>query len=432
VVLTHNADNMNLAQKISSTKRRLALSILVLGMMGASLDQSASAQSAGSSGLTQIARIDAKSLANAITEPAIQAFDISPDGTLLASLVRSTSGDNAQIWLVIEEIKTGAIVKQLKMGPNSAILSDYAQHVRFTRDQKFLVVQDLQRVEVLETTDYKLLGKIQAPAGDKLNVPVAILPASESDIFAVSFGTGQRGPFEVGIDPVEVLIADVSRGKLISDWQASDIPESISPTGALVALSDWNVENPLLSVQIIDAKTGKKMASLKGGYSFAQNASYTDVVGEVIGKFVSETEILLTPNESWDATGHYAGKSLKEVQLAANGATPGEGKALREFIPANYGPTGEVVVAANRQMFVTTSCYLSPEAATHSEPLPPESGCELLGFSFKQSEPIFAAKVASRGLEANAAGEMLRPKLSSDGAVIAIAQDEGVTILARK
>ncbi len=217
-----------------------ALCVLALCTLAAEL---ASGQAPA---LMQLQRVDATTLAKTIPEPSILAFDISPDGALLALLVRSTSAENAQMWLAIENVKTGEIVKQEKDGLSGAILSDYAPHLRFTRDQKFLVVQDLQRVAVLETANYTVLGKIQAPAGDKLNVPVSIVGASDSDVFAISFGTGQRGPFEVGIDPVEVLIADVSRGKLIADFQASDIPQSISPTGNFVALSDWNVNDTLL------------------------------------------------------------------------------------------------------------------------------------------------------------------------------------------
>jgi hypothetical protein len=379
--------------------------------------------------LAQLQRVDNAMLAKTIPEPSVLAFDISPDGILLAMLVRSTSAENAQMWLVIENVKTGEIVKQEKDGLNGAILSDYAPHVRFTRDQKFLVVQDLQRVAVLETANYTVLGKIQAPAGDKLNMPVSIVGASDSDIFAISFGTGQRGPFEVGIDPVEVLIADVSRGKLISDWQASDIPQSISPTGNFVALSDWNVNDTLLGVQIVDAKTAKKVTTLKGGFTFGKTVGYTDAIGEAVGDFLSDTQILLAPNESFDSTGHYAGRSLKEAAIMPGA---GDGKILREFTPANYGPTGEMVVSANRQMFVASSCYFSPYAATHTMTLPAGAGCELLGFSLKQSVPVFEAKVSQHGLEANAGGEMLRPRVSADGSVIAIAQDDGVTVFGWK
>lgn len=374
--------------------------------------------------LVKIQRVDEATLPETIPEPSIVAFDISPDGSLLAMLVQSMSSDAPQMWLVVEQTKTGTIVKQAQLGPAAAILSDYAPHVRFTRDQKFLVVQDLQRVVVVSTTDYSVMGKIAADPSSPAQVPVSILGAADNDIFAISFGTGQRGQFEVGIDPVHVLIADMSRGKKIADWDASDIPQSISPTGSLIAFSDWNVNDSFLGVQIVDTRTGKKVATLNGGYGFPKTTGYTDAIGEVIGKFVSEDQILLSPNESWDRTGHYAGKSLKVVHIP-------DGKTVREFTPVNYGPTGEVIVSANRQKFATVSMYISPANAIGRVTLP-GAGAELFEFALRETSPELVAKISANGLQANAGGEMLRPSVSSDGSVIAIAQNEGVTVLAKK
>ena len=375
-------------------------------------------------GISKVLRVDKATLPKDIPSPVIEAFDLSPDGKLLALLVELNTA-TPKLWLVVKNAKTGATVKELSLGSPGPYRVNYAPHVRFSYDQKFLVVQDMQNVRVLETAGYTVARTIPQPSVQGATVPVSIQPASGSDVFVISFNTGERPPFEVGIDPVVVEIVDVAETKKIPMGQTSDIPQAISPMGALLAVADWNTETPLLSVQILNTQNGMKIGDLNGGFKFPQENAAGDVLGEVMGKFLSEDEFFLTPNESFDAGGNYAGNSIKEVRIA-------DGSTVREFTPANYGPTGEIAVSADRRWFAAVSAYISPANLAKRVDTPAGGASDLLEFSLARSTPVATVKISANGLETSMSGEVLRPVISGDGSLIAVAQDGGVTLFQRR
>jgi hypothetical protein len=168
------------------------------------------------------------------------------------------------------------------------------------------------------------------------------------------------------------------------------------------------------------------VAEMSGDFSFKKTTDELTPVGRVIGLFVDSEEIILSPDLNIDQTGHHSGETLQNVLIT--------GKQIKQTIkPQHYGPTGEMAVSGDKKTVAVISWYMPAKALAHEHGVLPSSSPELLIFERgvdvrkESTTPIHGLSLKSTGWMEN-----LRPRVSFDGTVIAIAQDNGITVFARK
>jgi hypothetical protein len=371
-------------------------------------------------------RVDESSLAQAVASPRIYAFDLSPSGRTVALLVRSGDLANAPTWLLMVDAKAGQILHKSQTSESTryqALAGYFPPQVFFTPDEKLLVVQDQGQVRIVDVSTLRTVRTVEARETDP-KVPISVCGSGKTNLFAISFGMGQRLGSELQRIPVHVEIVDVSDGARRGSWDADDIPQSLSPDGKLAAVSDWNMGGgALLKLDIFDTSSGKKLALLDGGFKFEKQEGGR-TMGKVVGRFLSDDEILLSPDAVADRSGHHSGDSLRIAHIP-------DGKILRELRPEHFGPTGDVAISDDGGAIVAASWYLKPSFFTHPhEPMPAGSAPDLLVFSDKQQFSLNAI-IKSSGGGSRVGGSLLRFRVASDGSVIAVAENFGITIFGR-
>lgn len=370
----------------------------------------------------RIGRVDENGLAQAVARPGIYAFDLSPTGRSIAVLV--TSGDlaDAPIWLLTVNAKTAQLLHKVQIrGPASYYLewAYFPPQVAFSADGKFIAVRAGRQVEILDVETLSTVRMIEAPkTGPKL--PISICSSGKGDLFAISFGTGQRLESHFEKIPVHVEIIDVSDGTRHGGWDSDDVPQSLSPDASLAAVSDHSIGGPLLKLDVIDTHSGQKIAVLDGGFKF-ERPEANESIGRVVGTFLSDQEIVLSPDSNFDRSGHHSGDNLRVVHIP-------DGKLVQDLRPKEFGPTGEVAVSDGGKEIVVASWYLKSHFLTHPhEPMPVKSAPELLIFS-KEREFHVTGVIKSIGGGLRIGGSALPFRIASDGSVIAIAENHGITV----
>jgi hypothetical protein len=370
----------------------------------------------------KVGRVDESGLAQAVASPRIYAFDLSRSGQNIALLV--TSGDfvDAPTWLIIANAKTAQLLRKVQISEPASYYLEWAHfppQVAFSPDEKFIVVRAGGQVNILDVATLRTVRTVEAPKiGPK--VAISICSTGKNDLFAISFGTGQRMESQFERIPVHVEIIDVSDGTRHGSWDSDDIPQSLSPNAKLAAVSDHSMGGALLKLDVIDTSSGKKLALLDGGLKF-EKPEAGQTMGRVIGRFVSDEEILLSPDSNFDRSGHHSGKSLRIAHVP-------DGKIVQVLKPDQFGPTGEIGSSANGEEIVAASWYLKPDFFTHPhEPMPAGSAPELLVFSDRR-EFHLAGIINSTGGGLRAGGPALPFRIGSDGSVIAIAENHGITV----
>lgn len=219
-------------------------------------------------------------------------------------------------------------------------------------------------------------------------------------------------------------MVDVSSGQRLGEWSSGDVPQSISPNGNLIAVSSLQPQEGVLPLTVVDVH-GQKVAELTGGFTF-KDTDPSKAQGRVLGIFVGNEELLLTPDENVDQTGHHSGGSLQLVSVVGKQA-----QVQQSVKPRHYAPQGDLAVSANGRTALAVSWYVPARLLAHEGALPASSP-ELLVFERGASIKLDAAlPIHGLGLKASGWLENRRPRVSSDGSVLAIAQDSGVTVLTR-
>lgn len=396
---------------------RLAITLMMLqpGVSSAPLDIS----------FTPAATIGESSLSRLISNPIIQSFDLSPDGKTVALLVAAGSKVGAPLWLAIEEIATKHVTVSHELGPSVFPAGGFSPQVLYASHQRYLIVQDLQTIRVFDSESLKSLRTISPPPGKESQTPLFVIGASNSDVFVCAFGPQQKFNPRFHTTPVRVEIADISSGELLGEWASVDVPQSISPNGDLIAVSSSQARQGILPLNVLDVR-GKKVAELTGGFSFIKDADQSNPLGRVLGFFVNSQELLLTPDENIDQTGNHSGDSLQLVSITGK-----QVQVQQTIKPPHYGPTGEIAVSADHKSAVVISWYVPAPALAHEGALPASSP-ELLLLERAAGFQVDAAlSIHGFGLKVSGWLENRRPRLSSEGSVIAIAQDSGVTVLTK-
>jgi hypothetical protein len=221
-------------------------------------------------------------------------------------------------------------------------------------------------------------------------------------------------------------LVDLATGQVQSSWESMDIPQSLSPDGKLAAVSDWATSDILVEVGIIDARTGRKLKTLQSGYKFRKPWEKTQT-GRVIGKFLSDDEILLSPDEHIDRTGHHSGKALEIARVS-------DGKLMRKIRPEGFGPMGDVITSASHDCFAILNWHVSPGILKRDLAPPEGSLPELLVFPDPERNRSYT--ISNLSVDALATNEYLgstyRPRISNSCSVVAIAQGEGAAVFRRK
>lgn len=370
-----------------------------------------------------------------VTGPApgsIQAFDISPDGKLLAVLSQPESPREGWLRLVVQDVGTGRTVMDLKLntGPRPDLQQLppwYLPHVRFSADQRFLVVQDWQNVRVVSLSNSQVESTFTS-ASVGLNVPFSILGAANNDLFLISYGTslpsnwGNKGFNDLVNAHVHNELVDISTSERKASWASDDIPQSLSPDGKFAAVSDWDGDTPLVEIEIVDARTGKKITTLRSGYKFKKPWA-PGAAGKVLARFLSEDEILLSPDEHVDSTGRKSGDSIRIVRVP-------DGRLIRVIKPDHFGPNGEVATSACGNSLVVVNWYISPGDAKRDAV--PNSSPELL--VFPDLGKGGSERISQLSLDAPITGEALRgfgPRVSDNATVVVFAESGAVVIFQR-
>ena len=368
--------------------------------------------------LVPIARIDSASVGSLINNPVIQSFDLSPDGKIVAFLVVDGSKHGNPLLLVTEDILTKHITASTNLGAFNLPDGNFAPQTIYSGDGRYLIVQDLQSIRVLDGSSLQLLRTIPAPS-DKALHPLLAIRSSDRDVFACAFGKDPVFHAHIFTTPVQIEVVDVASGAILGEWAAEDVPQAVSPDGKLVALSSSQAQRGVLPLDIVDAQ-GHKVAETTGGYAF-NGMDQSKPVGRVIGVFVSAQDLLLTPDEHMDQTGHESGDSLQLVSVAGK---PGQTIKFR-----HYGATGELASSANQKAALALSWYEPAAVFTHEGPLPASSPQLLVLWTGASAHVDAAIPIHPYGLKMSGLLENRRPRISSDGSVIAIAQDSGITVM---
>ncbi|HET9132207.1 MAG TPA: hypothetical protein VFO86_14730 [Terriglobia bacterium] len=356
-------------------------------------------------------------------QESIQAFDISPDGNLLALLFESESAKNGWVRIEIQSLAREMVLKDLKFAvdlrPDEQHFPWYVPHLEFSADQRFLVIQDSHSIRVLSLANYQVERTFTSPRKE-LSLPSSIAGAASGDRFLVSYGRNvpNRSALDTLRSPLNYNeLIDISDGSRFPGWESQDIPESISPDGKLALVSDWSENKNLVEIGIVETLTGKPLVKLHSGFAYKKPWD-ADPVGIVVGRFLSNSEVLLSPDGHFDKSGHKAGKGFKVIRIS-------DGRVLREMRPDYFGPTGDLGTSSNRNTFFSPNVYSSPaDARVHDvfDKMP-----ELLIYKDLLSKPK-----TYRLAFPNTEGPFLTARVSNDASVVAVGLEEGITIFQRK
>src|SRR5581483_478954 len=196
------------------------------------------------------------------------------------------------LWLIIVDTGAAHVVASKELGPSTWPSSDFLHQVRYSSDQKYLVVRDLRNIRVLDGGSLETLRTLPAPANPDRQSPLFIAGAGKSNIFVCAFSSEQQPKYGFRATPVQVEVVDVSSGKMLGAWASEDIPQAVSPNGDFIAISSWQTPNPrrVVALAVFDAN-GRKVADLDDGFAFSKSADQSKPLVRVLGGFVGNQEV---------------------------------------------------------------------------------------------------------------------------------------------
>lgn len=340
----------------------------------------------------------------------ITAFDVAPDGSLLAVLYvtwpsRTSFGLSAAIW----DIRSKTVVEHAQIGleamraPSTPLVDD---EVIFSADKKYLLALGLGKVWILDASTCAVVRSIDPPRPE-LGPPVRILMAGHSTL-AVTYQQGHNQFY--------VALFEIASTRMTAGWQASAPAESFSPDGTLAVEPDAEHYNQggVRNLLVVDARTGARIKSIPVGFGFRKWETGEER-GSFTARFLDNEEVVVTPDNMTDHSGHHSGNSMEIVNIS-------EGRVVREITPNNFGPTGELAVSPDLSHFAVYTHNVTAFAKLSDGLWPDFHKPQLMLFSANGAKP----ELVIPDLKADGAVAHLRnmvlPSLSSDASVVAVAQ----------
>jgi hypothetical protein len=296
--------------------------------------------------------------------------------------------------------------------------NDFYHQLLYSSDQRYLIVQDLREIKVLDAGTLEVLRTIPVPATAAPLIPVSVLGAGKSDIFACAYGSeNQPEKYRFRAVPVQIEVVDVSSGKILGAWAAEDVPQALSPNGDLIAVSSWQKPHSGVVPLAVYDRDGRKVADLNDGFAFRKVPDPSKPLGRALGRFVSEQEVVVIPDQHLDETGHESGDAIKLLSVTGN-------PAQQSVAPHHFSPTGPLEVSDDGNTILVYSSYISPRIMAQPHVRVPRAEDKLFILRPDPQMAVDSALTMETG----------EPRLSSDGSVIAIRDfnnSGGFTILMR-
>ena len=403
---------MSFSNGITGAEMRVSKTILcsvLAGVFGlASMNMHAADQPKLTARLT--AEVAPSAMPQGTKDSRITAFDVAPDGSQLGLLYvtwpsRTSFALSAAIW----DIRSKAVVGYGQIGLQTArarpgpLVDD---QVIFTADQKYLLALGLGKVWILDAKTCAVVRSVDPPRS-ALGPAVRILTAGPSAL-AVTY--------KQGYNQFYIALFEIPTARVIAGWQSSTFPQSFSPDGKLAVGPDADRSNQggVKNLLVIDASTGAGIKSIPVSFGFKKWESDAEK-GSFAARFLDNDEVVVTPDNMTDHTGHHSGNSMEVINITAS-------RVVREITPKNFGPTGELAVSPDLSHFAVYSHNVSAFAELSDGLWPDFHKPELMLFTTNGTKPeLVIPDLKSDGAVAHLRN-MVLTSLSSDGSVIAVAQ----------
>jgi WD40 repeat protein len=295
--------------------------------------------------IREISQITPSALPESGRYTRITGFDVSPDGNLLGLLYLTWPSDTSfDLHVAIWDVRSHSVVRHTRIGlhalraPSNPIIND---NIIFSSDGKYLIVLGLNKVWILDVSTCAVVRTIDSPSV-KFGPPVEILKAGEMTL-AVTYEQGQNQFY--------IALFQIPDTTPITGWHSSAFPQSFSPDGKLAVGPDGEYNRTgVTNLQLMDARTGTKIKTIPVEFGFKDRDP--DETGSVTVRFLSNQEILVSPDNMVDHTGHHSGNSLELINIEKDGI-------VREISPKAFGPTGELAVSPDLSYFAVFSYYIN-------------------------------------------------------------------------
>ncbi len=175
---------------------------------------------------------------------------------------------------------------------------------------------------------------------------------------------------------------------------------------------------------VMDARTGAGIKSIPVSFGFKKWESDAEK-GSVTARFLDNDQVVVTPDNMTDHTGHHSGTSMVVINIS-------ESRVVREIMPKNFGPTGELAVSPDLGHFAVYSHNVSAVAKLSDGLWPDFHKPELMLFATNQTKPeLVIPDLRGDGAVAHLRN-MVLPRLSSNASVVAVAQLGAVKVFQAK
>jgi len=293
-------------------------------------------------------------LAQGAEKTFIVGVDISPDASRLAVLYAvATDPKNPpvydELWLALWDVHAEKLVKRAELAKsdqNSDVFTVGPLDVKFTEDQKYLVVLGLRQVWVVDSHDCLIRTSARADRPD-FGFPAQILLVSNSEM-AITFVRDSGGPFTTIIYQVPSFAEVVS-------WTSTNSPQSFSPNALLAVMSDNSYNaGGVSNIVIMNSRTGQVIRTVQVGFAFPKSwIGKRDAHGSVVVRFTKDKELITAPDGCRDSAGHYSGEGVEVINAI-------DGHLERRIALDSYGPTGTIAESTDRRWIALESIYAKP------------------------------------------------------------------------
>jgi len=284
----------------------------------------------------------------------IVATDISPDASRLAILygvaIKSTATPvYNELWIAIWDIHADRLIKRTEVArseQNSDVFVVGPLDVKFTADQKSIVVLGLRQVWIVDAANCSIRYSVKTPGSD-IGFPNQILLPSNSLIAVTYERDGQQ---------FYTVVYSIPSGGSFASWRSAVAPQSFSADAQLAAMPDLSTYNNggVSNVAIVSSRTGEMIRTVSVGFAFPKSwLGKRKAHGSVVARFINDKEIMAAPDGSRDSTGHHSGDGVEIINAI-------DGHMERKIALDNYGPTGVIAESIDRKWMALESIYAHP------------------------------------------------------------------------